>query len=95
VEKVLERYSAELVECIHLKGTGEITVKWIIEADGLVSGIEVLFGGVMSEELSDCFRKKMEGWNFPKPKDGRRVQLTAVLSISKELGQIDDGPIND
>ena len=52
---------------------GRIDLQWVVERNGLVGKIKILYDGVGAPGLVQCLRSVIKTWRFPEPSDGPAV----------------------
>ena len=92
VSEVRMCYESAMINQPDLHGT--ITLAFSILSNGSVKAATIkdsdLGGRSPASQkdtvLGDCLKKRVSSWVFPKPRDGREVQITAYPLVFKSLG---------
>jgi len=86
IRRVIQEHAAQIRYCyeqrlaINPRLSGKVSIKWIINADGSASGAVIVHDSGSTTlddvEVHDCMMKRIQSWQFPKPKGGGMAVIT-------------------
>ncbi|MEM6992856.1 MAG: AgmX/PglI C-terminal domain-containing protein [Myxococcota bacterium] len=80
INEVRYCYSQALVE--DPKASGKLTVTFEIAATGRVAKASAASKNKALDDISTCVAKAFKRWKFPKPSDGKAVQVTYPFNLT-------------
>jgi TonB family protein len=80
INEIRSCYNSGLTPCPNLNA--RVAIEFVIEPNGKVGSAEVVESTQKDTKLPACIVEAVQGWRFPKPKDGKPVTVVYPFALS-------------
>jgi hypothetical protein len=89
IAAVIERHKGEVIYCyekgLQVKAglSGRVSIRWVINGQGIVNGASVESSSLRSAQVEGCIVSHLRTWRFPKPVGGVNVKVSYPFVLKR------------